>query len=143
MAYYDALIAKWATLTPGTTAQKLVQINALTVLTGVPVKAVLTPSQILNACVAADIASLTTAQVTLLTLLLQGSTVDASIGTTVRAGVVAVFSGKATTLAQLGALVVPFDTPTMPWWQAPLALNGGALNSQVGPADLLIAGGLS
>jgi hypothetical protein len=30
MAYYDALIAKWATLT-GTTAQKLAAVNALTV----------------------------------------------------------------------------------------------------------------
>jgi hypothetical protein len=31
MAYYDALVAKWATLAPGTTAQKLAAVNALTV----------------------------------------------------------------------------------------------------------------
>jgi hypothetical protein len=31
MTYYDALVAKWATLAPGTTAQKLAAVNALTV----------------------------------------------------------------------------------------------------------------
>lgn len=42
MAYYDALIAKWATLT-GTTADKLAQINALTApgpIIDVPVSAI-------------------------------------------------------------------------------------------------------
>jgi hypothetical protein len=31
MAYYTALVAKWATLAPDTTANKLAAINALTV----------------------------------------------------------------------------------------------------------------
>jgi hypothetical protein len=133
MAYYDALIAKWATLTPGTTAQKLVQINALTVAASAE-KAMLTPSQILNACVPADLAALTTAQVTLLALLLSGASVDASVGTTVRAGVQAIFAGKTTTLTQLGALVAPFDNPTIPWWQA----NG--YTSPIGVGDIGAAG---
>jgi len=30
MAYHDAMIAKWATLSAGTTAQKLAQLNAAT-----------------------------------------------------------------------------------------------------------------
>src|ERR1035437_7890717 len=127
MADYTALIAKWATLTPGTTAQKLAQINTLTVPRGSVLPAILTPSQIINACLAADIASLTPAQVTLFTLLLQGSQVDASVGTTVRAGIVTIFSGKATTIAQLTALVAPFDSPTIPWWQATVAQGGGGL----------------
>jgi hypothetical protein len=36
MAYYDALIAKWATLTPATTAAKLAQLNASTTVVSVP-----------------------------------------------------------------------------------------------------------
>lgn len=143
MAYYDALVAKWPTLTPGTTAQKLAQLNALTVATGAPARCILTPSQIINACLPADLATLTTAQVTLLTLLLAGSQVDASQGTTVRAGVQAIFAGKAQTLAQLGALVAPFDTPIVPWWQGTLAQNGGALNGPVGLSDIAAAGGLT
>lgn len=142
MAYYDALIAKWAQGS-GTTTSKLAQINALTVATGVPVKAILTPSQILNACVPADIASLPAAMITLLALLLSGSAVDASIGTTVRVGIQTIFAGKATTLAQLGALVAPFDAPTMPWWQATVAQGGGGLSGPVSLADLAAAGNLT
>jgi hypothetical protein len=126
MAYYDALIAKWSTLT-GTTAAKLAQINALTV-PGPAQKAIISPSQILNAIVFADLAALTQLQVTQLTLLLQGSSVDASAGTSIRTGIQALFAGKTTTLANLGALVAPFDSSTMPWWQGngyPRAFDSG------------------
>jgi hypothetical protein len=116
MAYYTAMITKWGTLS-GTTASKLTQINAATA-TGAAIPAIFSPSTILNACVAADIASLTTAQISLLTLLLAGASVDASQSTTVRAGIQAIFAGKTTTLSQLGALVAPYDSPTVPWWQA-------------------------
>lgn len=136
MAHYDALVALWAQGT-GTTAQKLAQVNALTVPAGAPVKALLSPSQILNACVPADIASLSPAMVTLFALLLSGSQVDASVGTTVRIGIQTIFAGKTTTLSQLGALVAPYDTPSMPWWQA---------NGYTGPftqADLTAAGNLT
>jgi hypothetical protein len=143
MAYYDALIAKWATLS-GTTASKLQQINALTVtLSGAPEKALLTPSQILNAIVPADLASLTTAQVALLTLLLQGSTVDASQGSTIRAAALAIFTGKTTTLQNLAALVDGFDKPAIPWWQATVAQGGGELRGPVAPSDLKQAGDLT
>lgn len=136
MAYYDALITKWATLTPGTTAAKLVQLNAMTVA-ALQQKAILSPSSILNAVVFADLAALTQLQVTQLTLLLQGSTIDASVGTSIRAGIQALFAGKTTTLANLGALVAPFDNPTSPWWQA---------NGYTGPfstPDLEAAGNLT
>ncbi len=141
MAYYDALIAKWATLTPGTTVAKLAQINAITVAAPAQ-KAILSPSAILNAVVFADLAALTQLQVTQLTLLLQGGSVDASVGTSIRAGIQALFAGKTTTLANLGALVAPLDSPTMPWWQAGIAQSGGALTSPVSPSDLAAAGGL-
>jgi hypothetical protein len=142
MAYYDALQAKWLTLTPGTTAQKVVQINGLLV-TLPAIQAILSPSAILNAVVFADLAALTQLQVGQLTLLVAGSSVDASAGTSIRAGIQALFAGKATTLANLAALVAPFDAPTIPWWQATVAQGGGGLSSRVGPSDLTAAGGLS
>jgi len=142
MPYYDALISKWATLT-GTTPQKLDQINALTVSTGVPQRAMLAPSDIINAIVSTDLAALTQLQTLQLTLLLQGGTVDASQGTTIRAAALALFAGKTQTLANLAALVAPFDNPKIPWWQATVAQGGGELRGPVALSDLDAAGGLS
>ena len=142
MGYYDALILKWPTLNSGTTQQKLAQINSLTVA-GPAQKALLTPSSILNAIVFADLASLTQLQVTQLTLLLQGDLVDASPGTSIRAGIQALFSGKTTTLANLGALVASYDSPQIPWATAPVASGGGGLVAMVQPSDLAAAGGLA
>jgi hypothetical protein len=140
MAYYDALVAKWATLT-GTTQSKLTQINALTV--AAQQKAILSPSAILNACVFADLASLTQLQVSQLTLLLAGTSIDASVGTSIRAGIQALFAGKTTTLANLAALVAPYDNATIPWWQATVAQGGGGLSSAVSASDLVAAGNLT
>lgn len=137
MAYYDALIAAWPQLTPGTTAVKLAQLNALTSPTGVPRKSILTPSSILNAVVFADLASLTALQVAQLTLLLQGGSVDASANTPIRTGIQALFAGKTQTLTNLGALVSAYDTPVMPWWQ--FAGYPGPFNTN----DLVAAGGLT
>lgn len=47
MAYYDALVAEWATLT-GTTTQKLAAINALTVSGSIPTSFYITGNQLLN-----------------------------------------------------------------------------------------------
>lgn len=126
MAYYDALTAKWATLTPGTPAAKLAQLNAITVAS--PQKAMLAPSSILNAIVFADLSALTQLQVTQLTLLLQGDSVDASVGTSIRLGIQTLFAGKTQTLANLTALVNPFDNAVRTWTSAngyPDAQNGG------------------
>lgn len=148
MAYYDALVAAWngspsppagvtgQTLVGQTTANKLARINAWTVPTGAK-QITLPPSQILNAIVPADLAALTTAQVSLLTLLLSGAAVDVSVGTTVRAAIRTIFAGKTTTLNQLAALVAGADAPTQLWWKA----NGYA--SPIDSNDLVAAGGLS
>jgi len=145
MAYYTALINQWNAITTAnptfTTAQKLAAVNALTVAT--PQKAILAPSAVINACVAADLAALTAGQIALFALLLAGSSVDASQGTTIRAGVAAIFAGKTTTLANLTALVAPFDNATTPWWQMPVAQGGGGLSSSVSASDLLAAGNLT
>lgn len=116
MAFYDEFITKWNTLT-GTTQEKLDQINALTVSAPAQ-KALLTPSQILNACVPADLAALAQLEVLQLTLLLSGSTVDVSQGTTIRLGVQNIFTGSVQTLQNLAALVAQFDSPTQPWWKS-------------------------
>jgi hypothetical protein len=119
MAYYDALIAKWATLNPGTIAQKLAQINGLTVQTAAAGSAILTPSQIINAIVFTDLATLTQLQLLQLTLLLSGGSVDASKGTPIRVGIQALFAGKTQTLTNLAVLVASADAPTViPWWQS-------------------------
>lgn len=141
MANYAALVAKWATLTPGTTQQKLDQINALTVA-GTAVPAVIPPNKIVNAIVPADLIALATPQLLALLIILWGSTggVDGSPGTTTREAFKLIFVGKAATLAALNALVLPFDTPQVPWWQAPVPAGGGGLSSPVNNNDLLAAG---
>jgi hypothetical protein len=140
MAYYDALIAAWnngtqpppgvtgQALTGLTTAQKLAAVQAWTVASGVGGKAILSPSAILNAVVFADLAALTQLQVSQLSLLLAGNQVDASVGTSIRAGIQALFAGKTQTLNNLGALVAPLDAqPQISWMQkngyAALSIN--------------------
>lgn len=143
MSYYDALVTKWGTLS-GTTAAKLSVINALTVQTAAQGSVVVIPSQIINAIVFADLAALTQLQVSQLTLLLAGGSVDASKGSSIRAGIQALFAGKTQTLNNLAALVAPSDAPvTLPWWQATVAQGGGGLSSPVNDADLKSAGGLT
>lgn len=142
MAYYTALINEWNTVTtnnPGwSAAQKMSYINSLTV--SAPQKAILTPSSILNACVFSDLAALTQLQVSQLALLLAGSNVDASAGTSIRLGIQTLFSGKTQTLSNLAALVAPYDNATIPWWEATVAQGGGGLNSHVDVGDLAAAG---
>lgn len=114
-----------------TDAQIVAALNVKIV--AAPQKVLLAPSTIINAIVPADLAGLTPAQVSFLTLVLQGSVVDASSGTTVRIAIQTIFSGKATTLSQLGALVAPYDNATTLW----LSVNFGSGFVQV--QDLALA----
>lgn len=118
MADYAALRTQWGGLS-GTTDQKLATVNALMVQTAAAGIAQLTPSQILNAIVFADLGALTQLQLLQLTLLLQGNLIDVSKGTVIRAALQTLFAGKTTTLANLAALVATADQPlTIPWWQS-------------------------
>lgn len=145
MAAREDLIAVWTTGRPagvtGTTfvsgdtvAVKLAAIATWRVVSGSPEKVLLSPSVILNAIVPADLAGLTQLQTLQLSLLLSGSAVDASAGSTIRAGMATLFSGKATTLSNLGALVVLGSTPTIDWWRSV------GFQEQVGTADVTLAG---
>lgn len=152
MAYYTALITAWngATQPPtgvtgagllggDTTAQKLAKVNAWTVV-GTAQKALLTPSQILNAIVFADLSGLTQLQVTLLTAMLAGSAVDASAATTIRTALQTIFAGKTTTLANLAALVAAYDSPPTAWAHATVAQGGAGLVASVQLSDATQAG---
>lgn len=114
MAYYDSMKAKWATLA-GTTEQKLAALNALLV-TGAAVPAIVSPSQLLNTIVFADLSALTQLQISQLTLLLSGASIDASPGTTIRLGIQALFAGKTATLNALATLAAKYDSPQIPFY---------------------------
>lgn len=116
MAYYDSFKAKWA-LQAGTTEQKLAAINAL-MITGPAIPAIVTPSQIINTIVFADLAALTQLQVSQLSCLLSGGSIDASPNTTIRLGIQALFAGKTATLQALAALAAKYDSPQIPFYMS-------------------------
>jgi hypothetical protein len=141
MAFYDALVAKWATLTPGTTAQKLAEIRAAVVTVSVPAIAMVVPTyQIYNLIDASEFGALSATLQQHVRDILGMGTVDASPGTAVRARISSIFAGAAgpNTRAALTALAVTFDTPTQstPWWQTVGYTHNVTLD------DLVLAGGL-
>ena len=93
MAYYTAFITQWATLTPGTTAAKLIQINAQTVAQSPRPITLVSGSQIYNVIVPAEFQALSaTNQQLVRDILSLGSAIDASIGTNVRNTLLQVFT---------------------------------------------------
>ena len=145
MAYYTALIAAWTSVTQPpagvtgtaltggmTTAQKLAAVNAWTV--AMPQAASIPVSSIVGAILPADFLALTPLQLQQLQFLLQSSqTVSAPPGGTIRSVFATIFAGKATTLANLAALVAPFDNATQNW----CAVNGYPTSS-VGDGNLSV-----
>lgn len=160
MTYYDALIAKWATLTPGTTAQKLASVNALTVagpnvdvqpaqvvrylainlkLATLLKYAQSAPSTEAGAC-AAELAAVL------------GMGVNAPPFYTSQAADYAALQAMLTALssdtnsgliaADVTALLALAST-TIPWWKATVVNSGGGLSGLVSQADLAAAGGLT
>lgn len=143
MAYYDALIAKWATLTPGTTAAKLAQINALTV-TGAAIPLIVDAYEIYECIDPTEFAALTAANQVIMRDIIGMGKVDGSPGTKTRARIVELFTNASgPTRLALAALAGKYDTPQIPWATAPVALNGGGLGAMVAPSDLVQAGNLT
>ncbi len=138
MAYYDALVTKWGTLTPGTTAAKLAQINSLTV-SGPAIPMIVPTYKIYNLIDPTEFSALTAGNQQLVRDILGMGTVDGSAGTSVRARMVALFP-SGTTRTALNALAASYDSPQIPWWQATIAQGGGGLVAQVQPSDLTQAG---
>jgi hypothetical protein len=138
MAYYDALIAEWGTLT-GTTVAKLAALNALTVSGTVPTNFTVTGAQLLNCINWTEFAALTVVQQqSLLQLcavpgqLLGGSSNTAFL---VDGMILAYFTNHSgPTVTALTALA---HAVAQPWWQA----NG--YSSPISANDLVAAGGLT
>lgn len=140
MAYYAALIAKWATLSPGTTAQKLAQINAITVTGSVPTSFNCTGDQIANCIVWSEFNALTAAQQSnLLALCRINNLLGGSANTAhLAAGmIIAYFGGASATVTALAAMAAAV---VQPWWQASVAAGGGGLSSPVSIDDATTAG---
>jgi hypothetical protein len=138
MAYYDALITKWATLAPGTTAEKLAQINAITVSGTIPATIFVNGNQILNCINWPEFNALTAAQQSNILLMCstQGQLLggSANLSHIVPGMIVAYFPGGGSTITALSALSA---ATVQPWWQA----NG--YSSRISNSDLAAAGGLT
>lgn len=138
MAYYDALIAKWATLTPGTTTAKLAQLNAIVVTGSIPTTFFVTGDQIYNCIDSAEFLAKTAAQQT---LIMQCVAVPGQLkggaGSFLGGVFVAVFGVSGATITALTALAKAISQP---WWQATVAQGGGGLTSPVSQGDLTAAG---
>lgn len=138
MSYYSDLAAKWATLTPGTTAQKLAQLNALTVAGTVPTTVFAPGHELRNAVAAADLAALSAQATGWLAFAWGTDPIDITSGSLAYTAAVTLFAGKTTTLNQLTAVYNKYAAaPQIPWWQS-VGSNG-----PVSLADLQLAGNLT
>lgn len=146
MSYYDALAAKWATLS-GDTATKLATVNALTVPgpnVPVPVLEVMTYLRTNNLWLAIKAATGTSTgaaaavdyndDVRVQTLDVSLPIVQSMLADLVTHSLLT--QQQADEIKALGA-------PSVPWWQASVANGGGGLSSPVTAPDLVGAGGLS
>lgn len=143
MAYYDALIAKWATLS-GTRQQKLATISGLTV--NGPANPLLIPSyRLFNVIDPAEFGALSAANQQRIRDMLGMGMIDASAGTNARTLLQNIFTqaSQPNTRSALVTLANSFESPALPWWQAPVAQGGGGLSSPVSADDLAAAGGLT
>jgi hypothetical protein len=146
MAYYDALIAKWSTLT-GSTAEKLAQLNALTVpgqQRAVPVLQVMTYLRTNNLWLPIKAAVATSAGAAAAVDYNSDprvETIDVTlpIVQSMLADLVAHNLLSAQNVADINALAAT----TIPWWQATVAQGGGGLSSPVTSPDLVAAGNLT
>lgn len=139
MAYYDALVTKWATAPAGTTASKLTWINAQTV-NGAAIAMVIPTYKIYNLISRTEFNALLATDQQAVRDILGMGTVDASSGTQARARVVALFPNGTATFTALATLAATYDTPQIPWPTATLAQGGGGLVAMVQPSDLTQAG---
>lgn len=136
MAYYTALINQWPSLTPGTTAAKLLQINSMVVTGSIPTSFFVSGNQVMNCIDWTEFAALTAQQQNNI-LNVCGINGDILGGQNSFLGkmFVAAFTNlSGPTIVALTALAKGISQP---WWQA---------NGYSGPfsqPDLVAAGGLT
>lgn len=117
MTDYTAFVTQWATLTPGTTAAKLAQINGQTVTGSIPALTMTTGAQIFNCIVFAEFNAITAAQQTLLMQVctLSGTLVGGSSSPFIAPMFGSLFAKMPLTVAALTALAKATITP---WYLA-------------------------
>ena len=168
MAYYDALIVRWATLT-GTTDQKLAAVNALTVAgpnVDVQIQNVVGTLMLSGAYLRlAAFAQTAPTGVTVHDTALGASMLLMSLLTSPNAPPFNMSNATnyAAISGMLGALLtqetvtagstgitqgvhdalLALSATTISWWQAPVASNGGGLTSPITAPDLILAGSLT
>jgi hypothetical protein len=137
MAYYDALVAKWNTLT-GTDEERLAAINAATVAVAVPM--IIPSYEIYESIDGTEFNALSAANQARVRDILNMGSVNASPGTQARALMMALFGSGTATRTKLTALVAKFDSRAQPWWSVPVAQGGGGLTSHITLPDLYASG---
>lgn len=144
MTDYTALVSKWATLTPGTTAVKLAQLNTITITGQIPTSFFITGDQILNCINYAEFKVLAAVdQGNILAICRTPGQLLGGSGNTsfiVDGIIIDKFPIAGPTVAALTALSKGTVTP---WWQATVAQGGGGLTGPVSNADLVAAGNLT
>ena len=136
MAYYDPLVAIWPTLTPGTTAQKLTQLNAMTVTGSIPTLTMTTGAAIFNCISWSEFKNLTSANQTIIMqmLAIPGNLQGGSASLFIAPFFGSVAATMPLTIAALTAMAKAIVTP---WWQA----NG--YRAPINDSDLIVAGNLT
>jgi hypothetical protein len=131
MAYWDALVAKWAQAPAGTNDQKLTWVNAQTV-TGPAIKMIVPATEIYNRTDRGEYDALTNLKQQPIQRNLALSTIDFSPGSNMRALWLTTFPAGTKTQINLKPYTDSFDTPKIPWWQSagyPHAITGQDLVS--------------
>lgn len=137
MAYYDALITQWPLLTPGTTAVKLAQLNAMTITGSVPATFPIDGTTLFATMVWSEFAALTAAQQQLVIAVCQlgnTRTLTGGSGTTLGNMFLAIFGVSSATITAFGQLAKAI---VQPWW-----LSHGYL-APINSSDLIAAGNLT
>lgn len=126
MPDYTVLVAAWNSgtqppagvtgqaLTGLTTANKLAAVLAWTTA-GAAVPMVIPTYKIYNVIDTTEFSALTAANQQLVRDILGMGTVDASVGTSIRTRMLAIFGAGSASRIALTALAVPYDTPTVNW----------------------------
>jgi hypothetical protein len=139
VAYYDALIAKYAQAPAGTTQQKLDWVNAQ-VVTGAAIPMKVPYSEVYNRLVRAEYAALAAADQQSVQRILAQQTIDFGPSSAARTQMLVLFPSGKVSYTNLQTYIGQFDAPKIPWPTATLAQGGGGLSTMVNMNDLKAAG---
>ena len=146
MAYYDQLVAKWSSLSGGTTDEKLAEINALTIagrarpVRVVEVMTYLRQNNLWLTIKAAVDTSPGAAAAVDYNSDPRVQTIDVTLP--IVQAMLADLVGRGLLTQGQADVITAMATPQVPWWGEPVSRGGGGLNAPVALSDLVQAGGL-